>query len=431
MEINDDVLHRSKLTVISFEDIRNRYSNIQIQIGKTEKGEPVKTPLGKYWLNHTMRRQYDTIKFLPEGDEKGVYNLWRGFNVEPKPGECGLYMTHILQNICRGNEMHYDYVIKWMARAIQHPGSAGEVAIVLRGGKGAGKGQFARTFGRLFGRHHIHIANAKHLVGNFNAHLRDAISLFADEAFFAGDKQHESVLKMLITEDSIPIEMKGYDVDHYPNYVHLIMASNDPHVIRATGDERRYLVLDVGDAMQQNSQFFAAMNKELETGGYEALLYHLQQVDLTDFEVRNVPQTEALAEQKLMSMSPDEEWWYRKLSDGRLLESDSDWTESIPTKTLEDDYTNYADRWKQNRRGNSTILGRFLHKVCPHMSKIQRRVTAETYDEQGHPKRTKVRANFYELGSLEQCRAAWDKIYKTGNWPTATELDLGDIEEPF
>lgn len=430
-EVNDDILHRSKLTVSSFEDVRNRYSHMQVQIGSTEKGDPIKIPLGKYWLQHGMRRQYDTIKFMPMMEEKGVYNLWRGFNVEPKPGSCELYLNHIRDNICSGNETYFNYVINWMARVVQFPASPGEVAIVLRGGKGTGKGIFARTFGRLFGRHHVHIANAKHLVGQFNAHLRDAISLFADEAFFAGDKQHESVLKMLITEDSIPIEMKGVDVEHYPNYVHLIMASNDPHVVRASGDERRYFVLEIGVDRQQDAAYFSAIMKEMEDGGYEALLYHLQNIDLSDYQVREVPQTDALAEQKLLSMDAEEEWWYRKLRDGRLLETDELWEGAVPSGKLEHDFTNYMDQWKQNRRGNATKLGRFLHKVCPHMRKVPRRMFVERLDDHGMVERTKVRQNVYEVGTLESCRAAWDKIYKTGNWPTPTELDIEELQEPF
>ena len=53
---------------------------------------------------------------------------------------------------------------------------------------------------RILGQHALHISNSKHLVGNFNAHLRDCVLLFADEAFYAGDKAHVGVLNSLITE---------------------------------------------------------------------------------------------------------------------------------------------------------------------------------------------------------------------------------------
>lgn len=430
-EVEDIVLHRSKLTVSSFEDIRNRYGNIQIKIGTTDKGDPVNIPLGKYWINHRMRRQYDTMKFMPEQDIPGVYNLWRGFNVSPVPGDCHLYMAHLKDNICSGNEEYFDYLVKWMARVVQNPASQGEVAIVLQGGKGTGKGAFARNFGRLFGRHHMHIANAKHLVGQFNAHLKDVVSLFADEAFFAGDKQHESVLKMLITEDSIPVEMKGIDVEPYPNYTHLIMASNDPHVIRATGDERRYFALKIGEGSKQNAEYFKAITKEMENGGYEALLFQLQGVDLTDFEVRDVPQTDALQEQKMLSMSIEEEWWYRKLENGRIIEQDDDWKRHIACEIVTKDFTSYADTWKFSRRGNETALGKFINRMCPHLTKAQRRQSFDEYDSQGLSRRVTRRAYFYDLGTLVQCREAWDLIYGETKWPDPVELDLKDPEVPF
>ena len=91
-------------------------------------------------------------------------------------------------------------------------GAAAGAAIVLRGKEGVGKGVSVTIFGRLFGAHFRHISQGKHLTGNFNVHLQQCTLLFADEAFFAGDRGHESTLKALITEDTIQIEPKGLDL---------------------------------------------------------------------------------------------------------------------------------------------------------------------------------------------------------------------------
>jgi AraC-like DNA-binding protein len=422
-EQEDDVLHRSRITMSSFETIRNRYSNRLVNVGTDANGKAILIPLGKYWLGHPMRRQFDTIKFLPQGDKPRVYNLWRGFNVEPREGDCSLYLEHLKKNVCKDSTVHYDYLIKWMARVVQYPATPGEVAIVLRGGKGTGKGYFARTFGRLFGRHYLHVANPSHLVGHFNAHLRDVITLFADEAFFAGDKRHESVLKMLITEECIPIEAKGIDTEPYPNYVHLIMASNDPHVIRATGDERRYFVLDMGEGNKQDSKYFSAITKQMENGGYEALLYHLQSLDISDYEVRDIPQTEALQEQKLLSLNIEEEWWFRKLQNGRLLDDDPQWNERVLSDALTTDFTDYAQKWNFSRRGNETSLGKFLQRVCPHVRKLQQRITVDRYDGDGRPSRIGKRAYFYTFGPLQKCRDSWDNLYGKTKWDEPVRLD--------
>ena len=54
----------------------------------------------------------------------------------------------------------------------------------------------------------MQIFNPAQLVGRFNEHLRDCVLLFGDEAFYAGDKQHESVLKGLIAEPFLQMEGK-------------------------------------------------------------------------------------------------------------------------------------------------------------------------------------------------------------------------------
>lgn len=427
---NGQTYNRTKLTMSSFDSIKQRYLNQKVSVGNTKEGAPVTVSLGKYWLEHPMRRQYDTMRFMPLLDKPGVYNLWRGFAYEAIPGDCSIFLGHVLNNICGSNTEIYEYVINWMARVIQQPATSGEVAIVLRGGKGTGKGFFARTFGKLFGRHFMHIANAKHLIGNFNAHLQDCVCLFADEAFFAGDKSHESVLKMLITEDTIPVEKKGFDVESAPNFVHLIMAANDVHVIRATGDERRYLVLDMGQEQQQNADFFGKMMDQLENGGYQALLYMLQSVDLEGFNVRNVPQTSALQEQKLLSMGYDEEWWYRKLQDGKVLDNDDTWERYVSTDALVRDYINYMDTWKQSRRGNETSLGKFLNRIVPRLKKVSRRVWVETQDWDGRGKKEQRRANHYDFGTLEECRNAWENQHGVTKWETNQQLELDTDEEP-
>ena len=430
-EVPNELLNRTSITYSSFEDLRNRFSNKLVKVGTTKDGAEVTKPLGKYWLDHPMRRQYDTIRFMPNSEKEGVYNLWRGFSVESTPGDCSIFLDHVLNNICGGNEEHYDYVLKWMARAIQQPASQGEVAIVLRGGKGTGKGTFASTFGRLFGRHHMHVANANHLVGQFNAHLQDCVSLFADEAFFAGDKKHESVLKMLVTEDTIPVEKKGVDLETCPNFVHLIMASNDSHVVRASGDERRFLILDMSNRRQQDTSYFHDLREQMDNGGYEALLYFLQDIDLTTFNVREVPQTDALNEQKLLSMSQEEEWWWQKLMDGRLLDNHTEWKRYVASKDLEGDFTNYADTWKFSRRGNATQLGRFLFRVAPHLEKTQRRIEYEYQDANGYETTGTKRAYVYNFGSLEKCRAVWDELYGEQQWSEPVQLELKDKEMPF
>src|SRR5829696_5061635 len=203
-----------------------------------------------------------------------------------------------------------------MTGVVQRPDIPGEVAVVLRGKQGTGKSKFAKLFGSLFGPHYVSVSDPKHLTGSFNSHLRDCVLLFGDEAFYAGDKKHESILKRIVTEETIMIEAKGYDAEQCRNRTHLIMASNNDWVVPAGLEERRFFVLDVGDGQMQKSEFFEALDRQMDNGGREALLHMLLTRDLAGFNVRRFPQTEALREQKLLSLETHEELWIQVLRDG-------------------------------------------------------------------------------------------------------------------
>lgn len=405
---NDDADGHKEITLQSFEDFRNRYSNRRVMVGYDPKGRAVEKPLGGWWLDHPARRQYHCITFSPGmQDAPGVYNLWRGFAMKPAAGDKHLrYLEHVKTNICGNDEKVLMYLLCWMARTVQKPNTPGEVAIVLRGGKGTGKTIFADVFGRLFGRHYWAVADAKYIVGNFNAHLRDCVVLFGDEAFWAGDRKHESVLKSLITSRMLVIESKGVDAETASNNVHLIMASNSDWVVPASYDERRFLVLDVAKTHQGDKLYFNAIMKELEDGGFANLLYMLQTMDLSHFDHRAVPNTDALQDQKLHSMEPHEEWWYGKLRDGHLRPAHTSWTSPIPKDALIEDYLTYAQRISANRRTSATRLTRFLEKCC---APGPFTFSGEFRGRDSSGNTQKGSALWWEFPSLEACRSSFER----------------------
>ena len=109
------------------------------------------------------RRTYAAIGMWPDG---GAYNLWRGFAVEPKPGDCTLYLDHWRDVVCAGDREHYRWALAWMAQAVQRRAEKPGTAIVMRGGEGVGKGTAAQGFGRLFGQHFVHVTSTRMVTGN-------------------------------------------------------------------------------------------------------------------------------------------------------------------------------------------------------------------------------------------------------------------------
>lgn len=274
------------------------------------------------WLARFDRREYQGVVFVP-GDERktvnGYCNLWQGWGVAPAPGDWSLMREHIETVLASGNSEYAEYILKWIAWSFQNPGLPAETALVFPGGEGVGKGTLGRALSRIFGRSGIHIRSSEMLTGRFSGHLEGVCYVFADEAFWAGDRKGQGALKALVTEDFITIEAKGLQAHQMRNTLKMVIASNDDWVVPASADARRWAVFKVGKERQGDKAYFAALNAQMRDGGDAAMLHDLLALDLQGWHPRdNVPQTKALAEQKEQSLADDEVWFLSLLEEGEL-----------------------------------------------------------------------------------------------------------------
>ena len=91
------------------------------------------------------------------------------------------------------------------------------------------------------------------------------------------------------------------------------MATNEDHAIAAGSDERRYFVTRVSDRKKQDHAYFRDLTSWWDAKGNRSFLALLQRLNLADFNIRKVPQTRALADQKLQSLTGLDAWLYELL----------------------------------------------------------------------------------------------------------------------
>jgi Family of unknown function (DUF5906)/Primase C terminal 2 (PriCT-2) len=425
----DRILNRRQLDRLSFDDFRRLYMNRRVQVGTNAAGSPIVKTAADVWLNHPKRRQYlNGVVFDPsaKGASDGVLNLWKGFAVEPAPGDWSLLRQHIAQNICDGDEKCFNYLMGWMARIFQLPAEQGEVAVVLKGGEGTGKGTLAKILLKIIGHHGFAINNGKHLVGNFNGHLRDTIFLFADEAFFAGDRAHIGTLKSIITEPHLMIEAKYQNPVPSANHLHLMMASNEEWVVPAALDARRFLVLEVSEKVKNNHAYFGEIWAQMEAGGYAAMLHDLLAMHLTAFNVRAVPVTVGLQEQRKLSLSIPDAWWRDCLERSYVFQSQlgleelfGKWHEVVSTELLFTSYTKYARAHGERRLMSREALGKFMRRMMgrarrPSDAYVGEHLVDEFNGVGGTQRKakpiTKARPPAFALGTIEGARDAFSKV---------------------
>jgi hypothetical protein len=437
----DPLMKRKCFNRITFEDFKKLYLNKRVRVVSKSDGSSKQKAAADVWLRHPARKQYlGGVMFDPSGAhiKPHTLNLWQGFAVKPRAGSWEKLRTHVFENICCGNREHFDYLMGWMARLAQKPAEQGEVAVVLKGGEGTGKGTLAKALTRIFGQHAMTVASAKHLTGSFNGHLRDAVFLFADEAFFAGDKSHVGVLKSLITEPVLSVEEKFKNAIQAPNFIHLMLASNEQWVIPASLDARRFFVLEVSNKRANDHQYFEAIWSELEAGGFEAMLHDLLAYDLTAFNHRKPPATQGLKEQRKLSLDTAHSWWADVLHRGFVFKSQlgledhfEQWRDEASTKLIFDSYEAFANSRRERRLLSREALGKFLSGFGINRARRRNVVTGERItsvrDDYGSLKRkaeliTTPRDYVYVLRSLDEARATFENATGlTFDWPKDEE----------
>lgn len=364
------------------------------------------------WLGSMNRRQYDGVEFHPDshhdperaGGTPGFFNLWRGWACQPRHGgSYAVFRDHLLNNVCAGDLGLYRWVFGFFAHMLQRPRERAGVALVLRGGQGSGKTKVGEVIGSIIPEHYFLVDSDRYLTGNFNAHMASCLLLQADEAVWAGNKAAESRLKGLVTSAEQMIESKGIDPIRLRNYVRVMMTSNEDWVIPAGKDERRFCVLDVDPRCAQKSEYFAELDAEIDNGGREALLHDLLAFDLSSVDLRHIPKTAALLEQKIHSLDPVDAWWLDRLMAGAPTRKMTDWPDVIWTDLLLNDFFEASERRGVRHKSAETVLGARLKKLAPLLLRVRRYWNTPDGER---------RVWCYQLPSLSVCRAAFERAIK-------------------
>ena len=244
----------------------------------------------------------DQIGFDPTGrDDKISFNLWNGWPTEPVPGKCDL-LLELLQYQC-GEQ--YEWVLKWLAYPVQHPGAKMQTAIVMHGPQGTGKGRFFEWgYMPIFGRYGVYL-DQDALEDKHGSDWQSCkLFVLADEVMARAEMYHQkNKLKNLVTSRRIRINPKGLIAYEETNHLNIVFLSNEKQPLVLENDDRRYCVIwtppPVGKA------FYDELSGEIENGGVAALHHYLKhEVDLGDFKPWTMPpMTEA--KRDLINMSRD------------------------------------------------------------------------------------------------------------------------------
>ena len=386
----------------------NKFENKKVRYSDQKRGEKVTTE-GQVWLNSPERKTCEEIVFEPgEVSSENNYNIWQGFNVKSKKGDVSIFRDFVKDIICNGNEEDFKYVWSWCAQMFQKPGEIGETALVLIGKQGTGKNTFVEIIGHLLGNHFVQVTGIEQLLGRFDFHHAQAILLFANEALWGGDRRSLGRLKTLITEKEVLVEQKYKDAVPLRNYRRLILASNEDFPVHLDRDDRRFFVLNISDKKKEDSVYFDKLCHWAENGGYESLLHYFLNYDLTQFNIRAIPQNKAAFNLKIQSAPSAEKYFFYIFSDGQFhlkvpdIQLNLKNSTTITRRDLYNDYSHWCEAQKIRDIADKVNFGKALKKIFPKLNSEKRKLVEE------RSKRA------YELPNLIECRKCFEELYQAG-----------------
>jgi hypothetical protein len=289
----------------------------------------------QYWTTSPRRYTVERVIYDPEGKltlpGETIENTWTGFAIQPARGSWKRIKWHLLHVICGGKKSIWKFLLRWLAHAVQYPGTSPECMVVLHSdAQGTGKSTIGNIMVKIFGRHG-HVANSTgEIFGDFNDAILEKSFILLEENAFPGDHKLANAVKAVITAPMLSVNPKGRRRYTIPNTLHMMTCTNEQWIIPAGAEVRRFLVLDIIE--KKDRSYFNALYAEIEGGGVAAMLHDLLKIKLGSSNLRDVPKTRALMEQQILGAPNFYRWIIDCAYSGQIMPGE-------PTGGFGDEFT--------------------------------------------------------------------------------------------
>lgn len=337
-------------------------------------------------------------------------------------------LDHIYEILCSKNAVLYRYVIQWMAHVVQRPFIKTDVCLIFISDEGVGKDLvFRHILGRIIGPHHfMNTSNVEDVCGNFK-NLQGITLLVLDEVDKMDSKELQHI-KHEITTDQTRVEFKGMDAYWADSQLNTVMNSNiqSRPILEFSPSNRRFVMSLCDSKINKSPEYFNEFVDYLgfkdggECAGVKAFGDLLYQVNLANFDTKDIPQTDYMIQMKLSSMSYIHEWWYqcllaKRLVDGINDEFDNggvpmpDWeNSSVPMAraVLPREYASWIKHTRHQKVKSYAFFVQFS-RVCP-------------FQNQKVGSKNGKRELQITIPPLESCRAFFMDAFKIDRLPSIT-----------
>tara|TARA_R110002096_G_scaffold17866_9_gene61514 strand:+ start:5489 stop:7765 length:2277 start_codon:yes stop_codon:yes gene_type:complete len=270
------------------------------------------------WIGDRDRKCYKEIRFVPdyEYDER-FFNSFRGFpytKVENLPTSnidtISIFNKH-LGLLTNYDEDSIEYVTKYLAHLIQKSKEKPQTALMFKSKQGFGKDRLIDIIQKLIGTKHVYRTQKMESVfGDWNVSIRDKLVLQLNEASGKDGFLNKEEIKDIITTEQINIREKYINQYSQKNYIRLIITSNNLNPVEISHDDRRFVVFK-SHYKKPSTEYFETLTSLIESDDCIQILFnYLSEVDISDYDPRKRPITDAYENMRSHSQNPIYEFLY-------------------------------------------------------------------------------------------------------------------------
>jgi putative DNA primase/helicase len=282
-------------------------------------------------------------------------------------GDCSTLLD-LLRHMC-SNESNsvdvFDWICKWMAYPLQHPGAKMHSTVVVHGPQGTGKNRFFEAYATIFG-NYGRVLGQEALEDKFNSDWAEKkLFILADEVLTQQDMYSiKNRLKGFITGGTIRVNPKNVAAHNEKNQMNICFTSNETRPLILENDDRRHCVIWVPPKL--DDKFYDTVTIEINNGGIVALHDYLLLLDLGDFKPwTRPPMTSAKKDLIMQSVGSIE----RFLDDWRDLELEGQNSTTLPFcpclgTSLYKVYEKWAQSVGEKPRRAQELIGNALKRQC-------------------------------------------------------------------
>lgn len=322
--------------------------------------------------------------------ENNQINLFRSFPYTPRDYQEAFrddrnrqalerIMDHLFEHLCNSNEEAFNYVLRYIAHALQIVSYGTQDAhasyqklstflMFINKVQGVGKSIWWTHVGQLFGDSYKPINSLDYVTGRFNASMRNAILVVYDEADQLTPKQKHQV-KYMVTSKDFMVEEKYGPTYTVHNLMHMVFLCNEDPFGRIKGEwnNRRMVKITPSSkiilkSVQEQQAYFSALESAFtdnHQGGLKAFAHILYTMELHAFG-RGERKPTVCVDKTAIENNLDvvESWILERLRLGYFIEFPN-----LSDMTVDKSFFRYSDGRGENLLHIEQNYIEFVHRV--------------------------------------------------------------------